>query len=1009
MTATRLPATGAPSRALPVAEPESVQRESLARDLRSVIKGEVRFSDGDRALYATDSSNYRHTPIGVVLPRSAGDIERAVAVARRHRAPVLARGGGTSLAGQCCNVALVMDCSKYFNHVISIDAQRRQARVEPGTVLDTLRKATRVHGLTFGPDPSTHSRCTLGGMIGNNSCGTHSVMAEFYGPGSRTEDSVVELDVLTYDGLRFTVGPTSDAMYAAILEAGGRRAEIYRRLKALVTRHAGQIRSRFPNIQRRVSGYNLPALLPENGFNIARALCGTEGTCVTILEATVTLINEPRARAVVVLGYPDVESAGHDVPRIREFKPIGLEGMDDILTSHILKKNLNAQYLALLPEGRGWLLAEFGGESAEEACAKAEHLIHETRRHAGGPATRMIAGREEQEEIWKVRESGLGATAFVPGDPDSWEGWEDSAVPVERVGDYLRELRKLLDRHGLQTCLYGHFGQGCIHCRISFDFHTTAGIENYRAFTEAAAHLVVSMGGSLSGEHGDGQSRGELLPIMFGEELVGAFREFKEIWDPEWRMNPGKVVTPESRSGHLRLGPDYQPWEPETHFQFPDDKGSFARATIRCVGVGECRRAEGGTMCPSYMVLREEKHSTRGRAHLLFEMLNGSPLEDGWKNEEVKESLDLCLSCKGCKGDCPVNVDIATYKAEFLSHYYEGRMRPRHAYAFGLIDRWARLAALAPRLVNAAGRTPGLRGIAKAAVGMAPERAFPVFAPRTFRSWFAGRRPSSGGRPVVLWVDTFNDHFHPGTLAAACEVLEQAGYAVTIPTERLCCGRPLYDYGMLDEAARRLRYILGQLAPAIDAGTPVVGLEPSCTAVFRDELRNLLPGEPRAQRLSELTRTLAELLGDNGYEPPLIKRRAIMHGHCHHKAIMRRDADERLCRGLGLEAVELESGCCGMAGSFGFERGKYELSMSVGERKLLPAVRDAEPESLIMADGFSCREQIRQATGRRALHLAEVIQLALHPVDALGPDAEAASLRLAPPELIWRAPGPRRH
>ncbi len=514
------------------------------------------------------------------------------------------------------------------------------------------------------------------------------------------------------------------------------------------------------------------------------------------------------------------------------------------------------------------------------------------------------------------------------------------------------------------------------------------------------------MGGSLSGEHGDGQARGDLLPVMFGEELVQAFREFKAIWDPEWKMNPGRVVMAEPRTEHLRLGPDHHPMPVVTHFAYPGDDGKFAHALTRCVGVGECRRAEGGTMCPSYMVLREEKHSTRGRAHLLFEMLNGDPLSGGWKNEEVKESLDLCLSCKGCKGDCPVNVDMATYKAEFLAHYYEGRRRPRYAYAFGLIDRWAQLAAFAPRLVNDVTHAPVLRAAAKAAAGMPMERDIPRFAPRTFRDWFRSHhRDTKQARTVILWPDTFNDHFHPGTLVAACEVLEDAGWRVAIPKRRLCCGRPLYDYGMLDEARRRLKRIVRELGPEIDAGTPIVGLEPSCVAVFRDELHEMMPKDKRAERLKEQTRTLAELLTDHGYSPPLLKRRAVMHGHCHHKAVMKREADQRLCRGMGLDCRELASGCCGMAGSFGFEQDKYDLSMAVGEKVLLPAVREADPETLVLADGFSCREQIRQATGRRALHLAEVLQLALRPREAGEPDAADAVRRLEPAALS-RGGGP---
>ncbi|HET7565082.1 MAG TPA: FAD-binding and (Fe-S)-binding domain-containing protein, partial [Gemmatimonadaceae bacterium] len=683
--------------------PDAVEQSNLDIDvaalelaLRKRITGEVRFSDGDRALWATDASNYRQIPIGVVLPRDADDVVETIATARQYDAPVLVRGGGTSLAGQCCNAAVVIDMSKYMTHVLEIDPSAKRARVEPGIVLDDLRDAAQPYGLTFGPDPATHDHNTLGGMIGNDSCGIHSVMSEFYGPGVRTAEQVEELEILTYDGLRMRVGRTSDAELERIISEGGRRGEIYRRMRDLRDRYAEQIRTRFPHIQRRVSGYNLTELLPENGFNVARALVGSECTCVTVLEATLTLMHNPPHRALLVLGYPTVYDAGDHVPEIRTFRPIGLEGIDEMLVEDMRKKGLNTKDIGLLPEGQGWLLVEFGGETREEAKALAQHAADALKKLPNPPTMMLYDSPDDEHRIWEVRESGLGATAFVPGEPETWPGWEDSAVPVDKVGHYLRDLRALFSKYGYHPSLYGHFGQGCIHCRVAFGMKTADGIAKYRAFTQEAAELVVRYGGSLSGEHGDGQARADLLPIMFGDELIEAFREFKAIWDPQWKMNPGKVVDPYSRTENLRLGTHYAPATPKTYFKFPNDNGSFAHAALRCVGVGECRRHEGGTMCPSYMVLREEKHTTRGRAHLLFEMLQGQVITDGWKSDEVKESLDMCLACKGCKGDCPVNVDMATYKAEFLSHYYEGKVRPRSQYAFGLIYWWARLASHMP-------------------------------------------------------------------------------------------------------------------------------------------------------------------------------------------------------------------------------------------------------------------------------------------------------------------------
>ena len=531
----------------------------LAEDLRRAIRGEVRFDRGSRALYATDGSNYRQVPIGVVIPRDADDVVATVEVCRRHRAPILSRGGGTSLAGQCCNVAVVMDMSKYFNRVLDIDPVRRVARVEPGVVLDTLRDAAKPHGLTFGPDPATHNHCTLGGMLGNNSCGVHAVMAQFYGPGPRTSDNTQRLEVLTCDGLRMWVGETSDDEFAAIVAAGGRRAEIYSALRTLRDRHADAIRTRYPKIPRRVSGYNLDDLLPEHGFNVARALVGTESTCVTILQAELTLIPDPRARSLLVLGYPDVFSAGDHVPELLAFKPIGLEGIDDRLIDDMKKTRIHPEDIELLPEGKGWLLVEFGGDTKEDSDARARQAMDRLRRQPSPPTMLLYDDPVKEEMLWKVRESGLGATAHVPDAPVTWEGWEDSAVPPERVGGYLRDLRKLFDKYEYGCALYGHFGQGCIHTRIDFDLQSAPGIAKYRAFMEDATTLVVSYGGSLSGEHGDGQSRAEFLPKMFGDELVGAFRDFKTIWDPDRRMNPGKIVDPYRIDQNLRLGATYRP------------------------------------------------------------------------------------------------------------------------------------------------------------------------------------------------------------------------------------------------------------------------------------------------------------------------------------------------------------------------------------------------------------------------------------------------------------------
>ena len=948
----------------------NIDAAALAHELRGTIRGEVRFDEGSRALYATDSSNYRQVPIGVVLPRDVEDAIATVAACHRSGAPLLARGGGTSLAGQCCNVAVVLDLSKYMNSIIEIDPDNKLARVQPGTILDHLRATAERSHLTFGPDPATHSQCTLGGMIGNNSCGVHSVMA------GMTSDNIEELEILTYDGLRMRVGRTSDEQLAQIIEEGGRRGEIYGKLRALRDTYADLIRSRYPKIPRRVSGYSLDQLLPENGFHVARALVGTEGTCVTVLEATTRLVYSPPARSLLVLGYADGYRAADHVMEVLAHGPIGLEGFDSHLIENMRKKHLQPENIVLLPEGGGWLLVEFGGENKQEADDRAHGLMEELKRKGDPPIMKLFTNPEEAKRVWLVREAALGATVFVPGEPLGWEGWEDAAVPPEKLGRYLRDLRKLLDRYGYVSALYGHFGQGCVHTRINFDLTSRDGINTFRSFIEDAADMVVGYGGSISGEHGDGQSRAELLPKMYGPELIQAFREFKAIWDPDGKMNPGKVVDPYRLDENLRLGIVYHPPQLATHFKFPDDQGSFARATLRCVGVGKCRRTEGGTMCPSYMVTHEEEHSTRGRAHMLFEMLQGDGLSGGWRDEHVKEALDLCLACKGCKGDCPVNVDIATYKSEFLSHYYQGRLRPRSSYVMGLIYWWARLASHVPGVVNFFSQTPLLRDVAKMVAGVAPQRQMPVFASQTFKEWFRQRGPRNQGHPkVLLWPDTFNNYFHPETAKAAVEVLEAVGYQVEVPEQSLCCGRPLYDQGMLATAERLLRQILDTLQPQITAG-----LEPSCVAVFRDEMLNLFPNDEDARRLSKQTFLLSEFLERKvqDYQLPQLRRKALVQGHCHHKAIMRMGAEEAVLKKLGLDFEVLDSGCCGMAGIFGFEKAHYEVSIKCGERVLLPAVRHAASDTLIIANGFSCQEQIAQTTERRALHLAQVIQMAMH-------------------------------
>ncbi len=675
---------------------DASKRSGLEEELRNAVRGDVHFDDAYRAMYSTDAANYRQLPIAVVLPRDAEDAQRAMAVCHRHGAPVTPRGGGTSLSGASCNAAVIFDYSKHMHRIIELDFEKRTARVEPGVVLDDLRQAAEARGLTMGPAPSTHNRCAIGGMFGNNSCG---IPAQFAG---RMEENVEEVEVLLHDGTRMRVGATRPEELEAIVRAGGRKGEIYAKLKAIHEKYGRLVEERFPQIPRRVSGYNLNQLAPENGFNVARALIGSEGTIVHVLELTVRLVPNPQYTALALLGFEDIATAGDHVAYCNTHMPHAMEGLDETLFQHMHAKGKNPHAQEeLFPDGSAWLMLQFGGDSREEAETKARKLVDGIKRESSHvKGAQVTADQHTMEEIFKIREAGLGVNAKLPNQPEFYPGWEDAAVAPKHLGNYLREFQQKMQEYGYFASVYGHFGQGCVHCRINFDLFTKEGIERYRKFVHEMAHIVVKYEGSLSGEHGDGQIRAELLPIMYGDELVQAFWEFKTAFDPENKMNPGKVVRPYRIDENLRWGVNYEPWDPPTKFRLKEDHGSFAYAANRCVGAGVCRKHDKGTMCPSYMVSKEEKYSTRGRARLLFEMLQGDPMKRGWREDEVKESLEYCLACKGCKHECPVNVDMATYKAEFLFHYFKGRMRPLNMWLFGYMFWWAKLASLMPSVAN---------------------------------------------------------------------------------------------------------------------------------------------------------------------------------------------------------------------------------------------------------------------------------------------------------------------
>ncbi|MFC4609186.1 FAD-binding and (Fe-S)-binding domain-containing protein [Streptomyces maoxianensis] len=921
----------------------------LARELAKAVRGEVDFTTAARALMTMDASNYRRVPVGVVAPRDAEDVAAALEVCRRHGAPVVPRGGGTSIAGQATGVGVVLDFTRHMNALVEVDTAARTAVVQPGLVLDTLRDAVRPAGLTFGPDPSTHNRCTLGGMIGNNSCGAHSVA------WGTTADNLRGLSVMTYGGAELRLGQGWEGA------PGG--------LRELVDRNLALLRTGYPDgLPRRISGYALDALLPERGVDLARAFCGSEGTLGVVTEASVRLVDAPRARALAVLGYADESAAAEAAPGLLAHRPLTVEGMaEDLVRGE-----------RGLPRGGAWLFVETGGDTAAEARAAAAGIVRAADA-LDGTVVDDVAG---MRALWRVREDAAGTATRTAEGGEAWPGWEDCAVPPARLGAYLRDFRALLAEHGLSGTPYGHFGDGCIHVRIDFDLISEEGVARFRTFSVDVAELVVAHGGSLSGEHGDGQARAELLPKMYGDELVALFGRFKDVWDSAGAMNPGMLARPDRLDSNLRFS--VLPREPvDVEFAYPHDGGDFAVAVRRCVGVAKCRTTDagsgGGVMCPSFRATGEEQHSTRGRARLLHEMLAGEVVRDGWRSTEVRDALDLCLSCKGCRSDCPVGVDMATYKAEFLHHHYAGRVRPASHYAMGRLPVWLRAAAPFARVVNAAGRVGPLAALAKRLGGIAPERSLPTLAPVTFRSWLRehmGERTEvlARNRTAVLWPDTFTDHLSPSVGRAAVKVMEAAGIGIVLPPGRVCCGLTYVSTGQLDRARDVMRRTLDTVEPLLDLGVPVVVLEPSCAAALKTDLPELLGDDPRAARLAASVRTFAQALEECApdWSPPRLVRAVAGQTHCHQHAVLGDAAERRLRERAGLVG-ELSSGCCGLAGNFGFEKGHYGVSVACAEDQLLPAVRAAGEGVEILADGFSCRTQLEQLEGRRARHLAEVL------------------------------------
>ena len=949
--------------------PADAATPELVHALRAAVRGAVDDSTRRRAEYSTDASNYRVVPEVVVFPRDTDDVVAALAVARDAGVAITARGGGTSVAGNAVGPGVVLDLSRHLNKIGAIDPEDRTAIVEPGVILADLQAAAAPHGLRFGPDPSTQARATLGGMIGNNACGPRAVA---YG---RTADNVLALDVVDGSGRRF---------------AAATGLSIVPGLGALVTANLETIRTELGTFGRQVSGYSLEHLLPERGADLAKALVGTEGTVATILGATVRLVPVPATPVLVVLGYPNMPAAADVVPALLAHRPLAIEGMDARLVD-VVRRVRGASAVPDLPDGGGWLMVEVGGDSLDEALARATALVAD----AGTRAARIFPPGPEATAMWRIREDGAGLGGRTPAGEQAWPGFEDSAVPPERLGGYLRELETLMAGHGVDGLAYGHFGDGCVHLRLNIPLadRATAG-RNLRAFMVDAGRLVAAHGGSMSGEHGDGRARSELLPLMYSPAAIDLFAGFKHLLDPADVLNPGVVVRPRPLDADLRR-PAARPLLAGTGFSFAHDGGDLTTAVHRCTGVGKCRAdstAAGGFMCPSYLATRDEKDSTRGRARVLQEMANGTLITGGPGSPEVRASLDLCLSCKACSSDCPAGVDLAQYKSEVLHRTYRRRLRPMNHYALGWLPRWARLAGLAPGLVNAVLGVPVLARLVLRAGGMDARRQIPRFAAVPFRTWWRHEGVVVGGvergagaaaRPqVVLWIDSFSDALDPVVPQAALRVLRAAGYDVIVPDQQACCGLTWISTGQLDGARRRLTHLLGVLGPYAVNGIPIVGLEPSCTAVLRSDLLDLVPGDPRAVAVARATKTLAELLtapvpigpdpATGWCVPDLSDVTAVVQPHCHQHEVMGFDADRTLLERAGA-TITMLAGCCGLAGNFGMEKGHYEVSVAVAENALLPALRAAAPGDVFLADGFSCRTQAEQLAGVRGRSLAELL------------------------------------
>jgi FAD/FMN-containing dehydrogenase/Fe-S oxidoreductase len=948
----------------------------LKRELRRVVEGDVRFDSYSRLLYSTDASMYQVEPIGIVIPRHADDVQAVLEVANRWDAPVLPRGGGTSLTGQTVNYAVILDYSVHLNRVIEVDQEERWARVEPGVVQDELNQHLRPMGLLFGPDTSTSSRATLGGMIGNNSGGSHSIA---YG---LTIDHVLELTAILADGSKAVFGEVTPQTLAEKMRLSGLEGEIYRRVAHIKNIYRDEILARYPRYWRRVCGYNLDELVKDRPLNMARLIVGSEGTLLNVVEAKVRVVERPKMTALVILHYRDIQDALESSQDILETGPYSVE-MTDKMILDLARANFEiSQRMGFIQGDPAVILGvEYAGESEAEVRSKVEALEALRARRRFGYAAHIAYDPDEQRSIWKLRKAGLGLLMGIKGDAKPVAFVEDTAVDPKYLPVFIPRFREIMAKHGVDGAYYGHCSVGCLHIRPMINLKTHRSLEQVKAIAGEITDLVMEFGGAISSEHGDGRARSPYLERVYGPTILEAFRELKRTFDPKNLMNPGNIVDSSPLTEHLRYGPEYKTWEPVTLLDF-SKQGGFAASVEMCNGAGVCRKTLEGTMCPSYMATKDEEHSTRGRANALRAVLSGHLPASDFTSHRLYEVMDLCLECKACKAECPANVDMAKLKYEFLHHYYRERGLPLRNRIFGRIADLSRIGSRLAPISNRIASSRLNRWLMDRLLGIDSRRPLPPFASETFTAWFNARKlPGAAPRgPVVLFNDTFVTYNTPEIGRAAVELLESAGYRVEL-VDKKCCGRPLISKGMLAEAKEHAAWNVAQLKPWVDRGVAVVGLEPSCLLTLRDESVELLRSDD-ARKVAQSSFLLEEFLlkeRANGLALNFQEgqRRSLLHGHCHQKAMVGTAPTVTVLKWANFEVIEVDSGCCGMAGSFGFEKEHYDISVNLGKRRLAPAVAAQPLNTEIVAPGISCRQQIEHLTGRRAKHPAEVLREAL--------------------------------